>query len=105
MGPDEIGNKIVEDIVNENNKEVYLVAGLINATGKVLHWRTRSEIKLGDYAIVENMNGYDLVKVIGIVKTTKKDAGKFSNTKYENMKNAILGINANIIEDNNIEQA
>ena len=113
MRPDEIGNKIVEDIVNENNKEVYLVAGLINATGKVLHWRTRAEIKLGvnfdfnigDYAIVENMNGYDLVKVIGIVKTTKKDTGKFSNTKYENMKNAILGINANIIEDNNIEQA
>ena len=115
MRPDEIGNKIVEDIVNENNKEVYLVAGLINATGKVLHWRTRAEIKLGDYAIVENMNDYDLVKivgtvittekVIGIVKTTKKDTGKFSNTKYENMKNAILGINANIIEDNNIEQA
>ena len=63
------------------------------------------DFNIGDYAIVENMNGYDLVKVIGIVKTTKKDTGKFSNTKYENMKNAILGINANIIEDNNIEQA
>ena len=101
MGPDMIGNKIVEDIMNENNKEVYLVAGLINATGKVLYWRTKSEIKLGDYAIVENMNGYDLVKVVGIVKTTKKNAIKFSNTKYENMKNVILEIKSNIIENNN----
>lgn len=105
MYPDIIGNETIENFENKNNEEVYLIAGLINATGKVLYWRTKSEIKLGDYAIVENMNGYDLVKVIGIVKTTKKDAGKFSNTKYENMKNAILGINANIIEDNNIEQA
>ena len=105
MYPDIIGNETIENFENKNNEEVYLIAGLINATGKVLYWRTKSEIKLGDYAIVENINGYDLVKVIGIVKTTKKDAGKFSNTKYENMKNAILGINANIIEDNNIEQA
>lgn len=101
MGPDMIGNKIVEDIMNGNNEEVYLVAGLINATGRVLHWRTKSEIELGDYAIVENMNGYDLVKIVGIVKTTKKNAIKFSNTKYENMKNVILEIKSNIIENNN----
>lgn len=80
MRPDEIGNKIVEDIVNENNKEVYLVAGLINATGKVLHWRTRAEIKLGDYAIVENMNDYDLVKIVGTVITTEKYIKHISNS-------------------------
>ena len=105
MEPYVIGNKEVENIVNKNNKEVYLVAGLINATEKVLYWKTQSEIKLGDYAIVENMNEYDLIKIVGIVKTTKKNTSKISNTKYENMKNANLGFNASIIENNNIEQA
>ena len=32
------------------------------------------------------MNGYDLIKVLGIVHTTKENAGKFSNTGYNNMK-------------------
>lgn len=78
---------------------VYLVAGLINATNRVLWWKDESKTgKLGDYYVVENMNGYDLVKVVGILATTKREASKFSNTKYENMKKIICGITKERIE-------
>lgn len=73
----------------EKEEEISLVAGIINATGKVLYWRDENYILVGSYAIVENMNGYDLIKVIGRIKTTKANASKFSNTKYENMKKTI----------------
>ena len=47
---------------------------------------------VGNYAIVENMNGFDLIKIIGKVETTKTNASKFSNTRYENMKQTIQEI-------------
>lgn len=90
MRPDEIGNKIIEE--NRKDETVTLIAGVINATGKMLFWKDDNDIQIGDYVIVENMNGYDLVKVIGIVLTTEKEASKFSNTRYENMKKTIYPI-------------
>lgn len=69
-------------------KEVYLVAGMINATRKTLFWKTSTiAINIGDYAIVENNGGYDLIKIVGIVETTKENAIRISNTAYEDMKN------------------
>ena len=76
------------------NEEIYLIAGMINTTGKVLYWRDEKYMYVGNYAIVENISGYDLVKIIGRVKTTKKEASKFSNTKYENMKKTIKEIDS-----------
>lgn len=68
--------------------EVYLVAGMINTTRKTLYWKSDiCFIKIGDYAIVENNGGYDLIKIVGIVETTKENAIKISNTVYEDMKN------------------
>ena len=96
MRPDEMGKKIIEGI--EKDEVVTLVAGVINATGKMLFWKDDNEIQIGDYAIVENMNGYDLVKVIGCVLTTEKEASKFSNTRYENMKKTIYPISKEDIE-------
>ena len=75
--------------MEKEEEEISLVAGIINATGKVLYWRDENYIFVGSYAIVENMNGYDLIKVIGRIKTTKANASKFLNTKYENMKKTI----------------
>lgn len=86
----------IENLTKEDN--VILIAGTINATGKTLYWKSDREISIGDYAIVENMNGYDLIKVAGIVTTTKANASKFSNTKYGNMKNVIQGIQKELIE-------
>lgn len=86
----------IENLTKENN--VILIAGTINATGKTLYWKSDRKVSIGDYAVVENMNGYDLIKVVGIVTTTKSNASKFSNTKYGNMKNVIQGIQKELIE-------
>ncbi len=77
---------------NKIEEKVYLVAGLINATGKTLYWKDEKYMYVGNYAIVENMNGFDLIKIIGKVETTKTNASKFSNTRYENMKQTIQEI-------------
>lgn len=84
--------------MEENNEKVYLIAGVINTTGKMLFWKDDCEMQLGDYAVVENVNGYDLVKVIGIILTTEKQASNFSNTRYENMKKTIYPISKEDIE-------
>ena len=78
--------------MEENNEKVYLIAGVINTTGKVFYWIDEHYIYIGNYAIVENVNGYDLVKVVGRVETTKENVCKFSNTKYKNMKKTIKEI-------------
>ena len=74
--------------------KVVLIAGVINATGNMLYWKDVEErlIFVGDYAIVENRDEYDLIKVVGKIFTTKKDVRKFSNTTYENMKNVICAV-------------
>lgn len=82
----------------QKNKEVTLVAGIINATGKMLYWKDEIGTSIGDYAVVENMNGYDLIKVIGITKTREYSTGHFSNTKYENMKKVIGAFSKEKIE-------
>lgn len=84
-----------EEIKNKQEEQVCLIAGEINATGRVLYWIDKGCTNIGDYAVVENKNGYDLVKIIGKVITTKKEANKFSNTKYENMKSVVIAINKN----------
>lgn len=86
----------IENLVNE--EDVILIAGIINATGKTLFWKSDTEINIGDYAIVENMKGYDLIKVLGIVNTTKNNASKFSNTRYSDMKKVIRGMQKELIE-------
>ena len=93
----------LEDSIKKEKTEerVCLIAGVINATGKMLFWKNEGDIEIGDYAVVENMNGYDLVKVVGIVMTTKTEASKFSNTKYNNMKKAVLGIEESALKNTN----
>ena len=80
---------------NKKEKEIYLIAGVINATGQMLYWKDEKFMRIGNYAIVENANGYDLVKIVGIVLTTKKEASKFSKTKYDSMKKTIKEIEIN----------
>lgn len=86
----------IEALIEDNT--AILIAGTINATGKTLYWKSEVETSIGDYAVVENMNGYDLIKVVGIVTTTKSNVSKFSNTKYGNMKRVVQGIKKELIE-------
>lgn len=96
MEPCESGKKVIKEMIED--EEIILIAGIINATGTTLYWKSDDEISIGDYAIVENKQGYDLVKVTGILYTTKENVIKFSNTKYENMKRVIQGIKKELIE-------
>ena len=74
--------------------DVILMAGKINATGKVLFWKIEKEqvAEIGDYAIVENIEGYDLVQIMGYVLTKRELTRYISNTKYENMKEVKMTI-------------
>ena len=80
-----------------------LIAGTLNATNKMYFWKNHSGFwsttNAGDYAIVENLNGYDLIKIAGIVVTTREDASKFANTSFEKMKKVITIISKEEIED------
>ena len=81
--------------------KVYLIAGVLNLTGEALYWVIEGILGkdvIGDYAIVENRNGYDLVKIVGIVETTEGNAKMFSETNYKNMKKVIK-----ILEKSQIE--
>lgn len=58
-----------------------LIAGKINSDNVVRYWNLDREnaidvavIGIGNYAIVENKNDYDLVKIVGIVETNEKYA-------------------------------
>jgi len=85
--------------MEKNEETIYLIAGVINATGKMFYWKDENFITIGNYAIVENMNGYDLVKVVGRVTTTKEEAIKFSNTKYNNMEKTITEVTKEKLEE------
>ncbi len=75
------------------DEKVDLIAGrLNNRNGETLYWKLEKMMscKLGDFAVVENANGYYLVEICGFITTTKSKASYFSRTKYENMKSVIM---------------
>ena len=81
-------------------QSVDLIAGRLNRGTETLYWKMEKMMscKLGDYAIVENANGYDLVKICGFITTMQSQASYFSKTKYENMKKVIMIMDEEIIE-------
>ncbi len=83
---------------SEIDEKIRLVIGVINSTGKALFWRDENYMQLGNYAIVENKDGYDLIKIIAKVETTKANAKRLTNTEYENIKNTIQEI-PNLMEN------
>lgn len=81
-------------------EEVILIAGRTNMGTHTLYWRNEfdiEDIEVGDYAIVENANGLDLIQILGFIKTTEDRVQAFSNTKYKNMKKTILIIHKEIL--------
>lgn len=85
--------------MESKEETVYLIAGVINSTGKIMYWKDEKYISVGSYAIVENLNGYDLVKVVGRIATTKSESSKFSNTKYENMGRTVAEVSKEKLEE------
>jgi hypothetical protein len=80
--------------------DVKIVAGQINRENTpVRYWKSENvPLQIGGYAIVENANGYDLIKVVGYVYTTLDKVKLFSNTRYENMKNVVMAFGKEVIE-------
>ncbi len=81
--------------------EIFLIAGRTNMGTHTLYWKIGFDIKdiaVGDYAIVENANNFDLIQIVGFVKTNRKKAKAFSNTQYDNMKNVVLIIHKEELE-------
>lgn len=60
---------------------IKLIAGKFNNYNTVCYWNIDEDMdfKIGDYAIVENKNDYDLVKIVGVVETTEKYEKFISN--------------------------
>ena len=88
--------------------KVYLIAGTINLTKETLCWTLEGILGkdniIGDYAIVESRDSYDLVKIVGIVETTEENARKFSKHGYKNMKKVIKILEKSQIEVNKNEE-
>ena len=61
-------------VIEEKDDTVKMIAGKLNNTKCVYYWTVDKDFdyEIGDYAIVENMNDYDLVKIIGTVITNEK---------------------------------
>ncbi len=87
--------------------KVYLIAGTINLTKETLYWIVEGILTkdiIGDYAIVENRDAYDLVKIVGIVETTEENARKFLKHGYKHMKKVIKILEKSQIEVNKNEK-
>lgn len=75
--------KPAENIAEELPERIKYIAGRLNNCNATYFWNIDSymDFEIGDYAIVENMNDYDLIKIIGIIETTEKYAKYISNHK------------------------
>lgn len=75
-------------------KNLYLIAGVINSMPNTVYFwlgnKNMDSFKIGDYAIVENLSSYDLVKIAGIVWTNEDNLKSITKVKdLEKMKKVI----------------
>lgn len=72
---------------------LYLIAGVINSMPNIVYFWLCNKVdsfKIGDYAIVENLSSYDLVKIAGIVWTNEDNLKSITKVKdLEKMKKVI----------------
>lgn len=73
---------------------LYLIAGVINSVPNTVYFwlgnKNMDSFKIGDYAIVENLSSYDLVKIAGIVWTNEDNLKSITKVKdLEKMKKVI----------------
>lgn len=79
-----------------------LIAGVLNNTALVRYWSWEfgHEPKCGNYAIVENLKDYALVKIVGIVET---DTPKLITNGHK-VKRAVLSVPTSLLELADCEQ-
>lgn len=81
----------------EIKTETRLIVGKLNNCKTIYYWEIDSneDFEIGDYAIVENKNDYDLVKIIGAIHTNDKYKKFITNSN--NIKKVIKVIERNEI--------
>ena len=89
--------------MSDNMMNIYLIAGVINAVqNQCYFWlgtKSTDCFKINDYAIVENKQGYDLVKIVGIVWTDEANLKAISKNSLKKMKKVIRYIPREEIEN------
>ena len=75
--------EIIEDELPEIKTNIKLIAGKLNNCNTVYYWEIdeNEEFEIGVYAIVENINDYDLVKIVGAINTSEKYTKFITNSK------------------------
>ena len=71
-----------------------LIIGKLNSTNQCFFWNIDEShaYEIGDYAIVENKDDYDLIKIIGEVETLEKYVYHITHCKVnKNVKYVIKG--------------
>ena len=75
---------------------LYLIAGVINSMPNMVYFwlgnKGTDSFKIGDYAIVENLNSYDLVKIAGIIWTNEDNLKSITKKDLAKMKKVIRHI-------------
>lgn len=89
--------------MRDNMMNIYLIAGKLNAVpDQCYFWlgtKSTDCFKINDYAIVENKQSYDLVKIVGIVWTDEANLKTISKNSLKKMKKVIRYIPRDEIEN------
>ena len=68
-----------------------LIIGKFNVSNKIAYWsigeKFTPDVAVDDYAIVENKDDFDLVKIIGIVETNEEHSKELNS--YREIKEAV----------------
>lgn len=73
--------------------EIKAIAGMLNGDCTVRFWRVPNgmAVNIGDYVVVENRDGHDLVKVVGFVETTE-ECEKFLTGNRRGIKKSVVAV-------------
>ena len=84
--------------MNDGENKVKLIIGKLNGSNINNFWITElKDLNVGDYAIVENINDYDLVKIVGIVETKEEYLNILTHSK-KNKKVVCVISKDNLVE-------
>ena len=84
--------------MKKSMKNKRLICGKIQGNNVLRFWKVEDDslaIEIGDFAIVENMDSYNLVKILGVVISNEQEIMNISNTDYKDMKRMLKEISIN----------
>lgn len=95
--------KAGEESSNAKNEdgEIKAIAGMLNGDCTARFWKIPDgmAVDIGDYAVVENRDGYDLVEVVGLVKTTE-ECEKILTGNRRGIKKSVVAVILNELFSN-----